>query len=99
MPGDVSESVHGHAGVGRPGQPRMAQTVSLQLLLAKLCDDFVPRHGVTQGGGGDTSASWACEESSIRIMICVLNVPLNEVANGVELAGRKLSAPPGRIVA
>ena len=53
---DLSERVDGHTGVGHPGQPGVPQAVALQVLVAKLRDDFVPRRGVAQGGGGNPSA-------------------------------------------
>lgn len=49
-----------------------------QLLVAELHDDFVAQRRVMQGGGGNTSASRACEQSSVGIMTCKLNAPLNE---------------------
>src|SRR6516225_2783437 len=82
--GDLSEIVHRHAGVGHPGQPRMPQAVAFQVLVAKLSYDFVPRGGVAQRGGGDTSAFRAGEQSSIGSMTCKFNASPNEVADGID---------------
>jgi hypothetical protein len=44
--GDLSESVHGHAGIGHPRKPGVPRAVALQVLVAELRDDCVPGCGV-----------------------------------------------------
>jgi hypothetical protein len=58
VPGDLLQVVHGHAGVGEPGQRGVPKVVPPQVFIA---DYLVPRGGVSQDCRRNPAAARACE--------------------------------------
>jgi hypothetical protein len=65
MTGDALKNVQEYACIRKPGQARVSQVVSPQVLEPELRDDLVPMCRVTQNGRADTSPARSCEQAAI----------------------------------
>ncbi len=66
VPGDLPEYVHRNASVGHPCQPRMAQAMTPEVLVAEMAHDFVPVSGIPQYSRGERPPHAPVNGKSVR---------------------------------